>query len=133
VEEEETTEDELRRVQLRRMEDNAMEVCAPALSPSRFIAVDPSFKVLRSGKNKARHSSVLRALQTRGGQGTNLSRRLGMAWRSTGPCCPRHDESKGLPPKPCQGQPADVSVDTPNGLAELTSTCPATHGGWVDG
>jgi hypothetical protein len=42
-EEEETTEDELRRVQLRRMEDKAMVVCVAALSPSCFIAVDPSF------------------------------------------------------------------------------------------
>jgi hypothetical protein len=105
-----------------------------ALSPSRFIAVDPSFlQVLRSGKNKARRSWDLRGLQRRGGQGANLSGWLGMAWSSTGPWCPRHDKSKGLQPKPCQCQPAGMSVHTPTGLAELTSTWPATHGGgWMD-
>ncbi len=36
-EEQETTEDELRRVQLRRIEDNAMVVCAGALSLSRAL------------------------------------------------------------------------------------------------
>jgi hypothetical protein len=29
--------------------------------------------------------------------------------------------------------PAGLSVRTPAGLAEITSTCPATHAGWVDG
>jgi hypothetical protein len=75
-----------------------------SFSFSRFIAVDPSFKVLRSGKNKARQPRDLRALQRRGGQGITLSGRLGMAWSSRGPWCPRHDKSKGLQRKPCQGR-----------------------------
>jgi hypothetical protein len=92
--EEDTTEDELRRVQLRRMEDKAHSL-------SRFIALEPSFKALRSGKNKARHCRDLRAFQRRRGQGRTLSRRLGMAWSSLWPWCPRHDKSKGLQRKPC--------------------------------
>jgi hypothetical protein len=80
------------------MEDNAMVVGAAALSLSRFIAVDPSLKVLRSGKNKARHARVLRALQGKGGQGTTLSGRLGMAWSSRGPWCtvPETRQIEGL-------------------------------------
>jgi hypothetical protein len=45
----------------------------------------------------------LRALQGRRGQGTILSGRLGMAWSSRGPWCPRHDKSKGSQRKPCHG------------------------------
>jgi hypothetical protein len=116
------------------MEDNANgSLRSSSFSLSRFIAVDPSVQVLRVGKNKARHARDLRAFQGRGGQGTILSGRLGMAWSSRGPWCPRHDKSKGLQPKPCQGQPAGVSVRTPAGFPELTSACPATHAGWVDG
>ncbi len=37
------------------------------------------------------------------GSGNNRSRRLGMAWSSRGLWCPRHDKSKGLQRKPCQG------------------------------
>jgi hypothetical protein len=81
-----------------------------SLSRALQLLILPSFKVLRSGKNKARQSGDLRALQRTGGQGKNLSRRLGMAWSFRGPWCPRHDKSKGLQPKSSQGQPAGVSV-----------------------
>jgi hypothetical protein len=132
-EEEQTTEDELRRVQLRKMEDNAMVVCAATLSRARFIAVDPSFKVLRSGKKKARHSRDLRALQGRGGQGTTplWSARDGLELPGT--VVPETRQIEGLAAEALSGSQAGVSVRTPAGLPELTSTCPGTHAGWVDG
>jgi hypothetical protein len=132
-EEEERTEDELRRVLLRRMEDNAMVVCAAALSLAPFIAVDPSFKVLRSGKNKARHSRDLRALQGEGRSGNNPLWLARDGLDLPGTVVPETRQIEGLAAEALSGSSAGVSVRTPAGLPELTRTCPATHAGWVDG
>jgi len=115
------------------MEDNAMELCAAALSPSRFIAVDPSFKVLRSGKNKARQSWDLRALQRR-----REVREQPSLVGSGGPGSPGHRGARDTTNRrACSGSPVrvtgwSVSPHTSR-LAELTSTCPETHAGGVDG
>jgi hypothetical protein len=46
---------------------------------------------------------------------------------------PETRQVEGLAAEALSGSPAGVSVPTAAGLAELTSTCPATHaGGWMD-
>jgi hypothetical protein len=41
---------------------------------------------------------------------------------------PETRQVEGLAAEALSASPAGVSVRTPAGLAELTSTCPATHG-----
>ncbi len=117
------------------MEDNAMEVCSAALSPSRFVAVHSSFsfKVLRSGKNKARQSWDLRALQRR--EVREQPSLVGSGWPGApwGTLVPETRQIEGLAAEALSWSPAGLLVRTLAGLAELTSTCPATHAGWVDG
>jgi hypothetical protein len=95
----------------------------------------PSFKVLRSGKNKA--PPVLgftSAPEEERGQGTTLL--VGSGWPGAPGDSGARDKTDR---RACNGSPFTVtgwsglSVRTPAGLAELTSTCPATHAGWVDG
>jgi hypothetical protein len=86
-------------------------------------------RVLRSGKNKARQSRDLRALQRRGVREQPLSwARDGLELLGT--VVPETRQVEGLAAEALSGSPAGVSVRTPAGHAELTSTCPATHAGW---
>jgi hypothetical protein len=47
-----------------------------------------------------------------------------------GTVLPETRQVEGLAAEALSGSPAGVSVRTPAGHAELTSTCPATHAGW---
>jgi hypothetical protein len=46
---------------------------------------------------------------------------------------PETRQIEGLAAETLSGSPTGVLVRTPAGLPELTSACPATHAGWVDG
>ncbi len=46
---------------------------------------------------------------------------------------PETRQIEGLAAEALSGSPAGLSVRTPAGLAELTSTCPEAHAGGVDG
>jgi len=50
-----------------------------------------------------------------------------------GTVVPETRQIEGLAADALSWSPVGLSVRTPAGLAELTSTCPATHTGWVDG
>jgi hypothetical protein len=74
-------------------------------------------------------SGLASAPEERGSGNTrSLSARDGLELPGT--VVPETRQVEGLAAEALSGSPAGVSVRTPAALAELTSTCPATHAGW---
>ncbi|CAM6058573.1 unnamed protein product [Sphagnum tenellum] len=105
-------------------------------SLSRFIAVASSFLPSRSlGQGRTKPAGLGICERCRGGERSGnkplSSARYGL--EIPGTVLPETRQIEGLAAEALSGSPAGLSVRTPAGLAELTSTCPETHARGVDG